>query len=73
MPIEQTCGQDDDRKARGPAADGIAPDIVNLAFGILLGTIAVSVALAFALGSRDVAAREVEGWLRKLRGPRGTQ
>jgi Mechanosensitive ion channel, conserved TM helix len=53
--------------AMGLRQMGIAPDIVNLTFGILLGAIAVSVALAFGLGSRDVAAREVEGWLSKLR------
>lgn len=39
---------------------GIADDIVNLAFGLLLGAIAVAVALAFGLGGRDIAARELE-------------
>ena len=47
---------------------GIAEDIVNLAFGILLGTIAVAAALAFGLGARDIAAREVDGWLKSARG-----
>ena len=47
---------------------GIAEDIVNLAFGILLGTVAVAAALAFGLGARDIAAREVEGWLKSARG-----
>jgi hypothetical protein len=42
---------------------GIAQDIVNLAFGLLLGAVAVSVALAFGLGSREIASREVERWL----------
>jgi hypothetical protein len=46
---------------------GIAQDIVNMAFGIVLGTIAVAAALAFGLGSRDIAARELEGWLKKIR------
>jgi TRAP-type mannitol/chloroaromatic compound transport system permease small subunit len=46
---------------------GIADDIVNLAFGIVLGTIAISAALAFGLGSRDIAARELDGWLKKIR------
>ncbi len=58
--------------AMGLRQMGIAPDIVNMAFGILLGAIAVSVALAFGLGSRDVAAREVDGWLKRLRGPKNT-
>lgn len=38
---------------------GIASDIVNLAFGLLLGAIAVAVALAFGLGSRDIAREQV--------------
>ncbi|MCH7609171.1 MAG: mechanosensitive ion channel [Chloroflexi bacterium] len=43
---------------------GIAEDIVNLAFGIMLGAIGIAVALAFGLGGRDVAAKEIEKWLR---------
>jgi len=46
---------------------GIAEDIVNLAFGLVLGAIAVAAALAFGLGSRDIAAREVERWLESMR------
>lgn len=42
---------------------GIASDIVNLAFGLLLGAIAVAIALAFGLGSRDIAADQVRDWL----------
>lgn len=42
---------------------GIASDIVNLAFGLLLGAIAVAIALAFGLGSRDIAAGQVREWL----------
>lgn len=42
---------------------GIASDIVNLAFGLLLGAIAVAIALAFGLGSRDIAAAQVREWL----------
>ncbi|OLT58070.1 mechanosensitive ion channel [Moorena bouillonii] len=42
---------------------GIAPDIVNLAFGLLLGAIAVAIALAFGLGGRDVAGEQVREWL----------
>lgn len=54
--------------AMGLRQMGIANDIVNLAFGLLLGAIAVAIALAFGLGARDLAHREVEGWLRGLRG-----
>ena len=42
---------------------GIASDIVNLAFGLLLGAIAVAIALAFGLGSRDIAAEQMREWL----------
>ena len=38
---------------------GIASDIINLAFGLLLGAIAVAVAIAFGLGGRDLAAQQV--------------
>lgn len=41
---------------------GIAPNIVNLAFGLLLGAIAVAIAIAFGLGGRDVAAEELRSW-----------
>jgi hypothetical protein len=46
---------------------GVAEDIVNMAFGIVLGAIAVSAALAFGLGSRDIAARELERFLESVR------
>ncbi|MBF2062861.1 MAG: mechanosensitive ion channel [Calothrix sp. C42_A2020_038] len=42
---------------------GVAPDIVNLAFGLLLGAIAVAIALAFGLGGRDIARSQVQEWL----------
>jgi Conserved TM helix len=42
---------------------GVASDIVNLAFGLLLGAIAVAIALAFGLGGRDIAAEQVRSWL----------
>jgi hypothetical protein len=42
---------------------GIASQIVNLAFGLLLGAIAVAIALAFGLGARDIAATQVREWL----------
>jgi hypothetical protein len=42
---------------------GVATDIVNLAFGLLLGAIAVAVAIAFGLGGRDVAGDQLREWL----------
>jgi len=46
---------------------GLANDIINLAFGLLLGAVAVAAALAFGLGAREIAARHLEGWLESLR------
>jgi hypothetical protein len=46
---------------------GIASEIVNLAFGLLLGAIAVAIALAFGLGGRDVAAEQVRDLLSSFR------
>lgn len=52
--------------AMGLHAMGIAEDIVNLAFLLSLGAIAVAFALAFGLGGRDAAGRELEDWFKKL-------
>lgn len=41
---------------------GIAEDIVNTTFALLVGAIAVAAALAFGLGARDLAGRELERW-----------
>lgn len=43
---------------------GLANEIINLAFGLVVGAIAVAVAIAFGLGSRDAAGRQVEEWVR---------
>lgn len=56
--------------AMGLRQMGIADDIVNLAFGLLLGAVAVAVALAFGLGARDTAGREVEAMLSRARAAR---
>jgi hypothetical protein len=53
--------------AMGLRAMGIADDIVNLAFGLTLGAVAVAVALSFGLGGRDAAGRQMEHWLSRLR------
>jgi len=47
---------------------GIADEIVTLAFGSLLGSIAVAAAIAFGIGSKDIAGREVDAWVKKLKG-----
>jgi hypothetical protein len=46
---------------------GIASNIVNLAFGLLLGAIAVAIALAFGLGARDIAAEQLREWLAEFK------
>jgi len=46
---------------------GLANEIINLAFGLLLGAIAVALALAFGLGGREAAARELEDWLKSVK------
>jgi hypothetical protein len=53
--------------ALGLRAMGIADDIVNLAFGLTLGSVAVAVALSFGLGGREAAGKLAEHWLEKIR------
>ncbi len=45
---------------------GLANEIITLAFGLLLGAIAVAFALAFGLGCREIAAEATRSWLEKL-------
>ena len=45
----------------------VAPGIVNLAFGLLLGAVAVAIAIAFGLGGRDVANEQLKNWLNQFR------
>ena len=42
---------------------GLASSIIDLAFGLTVGGIALAAALAFGLGGREVAGRELEGWV----------
>jgi hypothetical protein len=53
--------------AMGLQQMGVATDIVNLAFGLLLGSIAVAIALAFGLGGRDIAAEQIRAWLENFK------
>jgi hypothetical protein len=41
---------------------GIANEIINLAFGLLLGAVAVSIAISFGIGGREIAARKLSEW-----------
>ena len=45
---------------------GIADDIINLAFGITLGAIALTVVLAFGLGGRESAGKQMAKILDKF-------
>jgi hypothetical protein len=44
----------------------LANDIVNIAFGLVIGSVAVAVAIAFGLGGRDSAARLLNDWHEKF-------
>lgn len=46
----------------------IAPEIVNAAFILTLGAVAVATAIAFGLGGRDVAREISQSWYAKRRG-----
>lgn len=46
---------------------GIANEIVELAFGLILGAIAVAVALSYGLGGREAAGEHFKDIVRKLR------
>jgi Conserved TM helix len=46
---------------------GISTNIVNLAFGLLLGAVAVAIAIAFGLGGRDVAAENLRDWVKPFK------
>lgn len=41
---------------------GLANDIIVLAFGLVLGAVAVAIAIAFGIGGRDAAKKLLERW-----------
>lgn len=45
---------------------GIADDIINLAFGITLGTVALTIVLSFGLGGREAAGEQMKKILDKF-------
>ncbi|MFT5426372.1 MAG: hypothetical protein ACI9ZT_001313 [Gammaproteobacteria bacterium] len=53
--------------AMGLRSMGIADDIVNMAFGLTLGAVAIAIALSFGLGGREAAGKQMEYWLSNLR------
>ena len=46
---------------------GLANEIISIAFGLILGSLAVALALAFGLGGRDVAAKHLEEWTKSFK------
>ncbi len=46
---------------------GFANDIINMAFGLLLGAVAVAIAIAFGVGGREFAARKLQDWETSLK------
>lgn len=53
--------------AMGLKAMGLADEIVNLAFGLTLGALAIAFALAFGLGGREAAAQQLQNWMNRIR------
>ncbi len=45
---------------------GLANEIIVIAFSFLLGSIAVAAAIAFGIGGKDLAAKKLEEWNKKV-------
>ena len=54
-------------------AIGIANEIITLAFGLTLGAVAVAAAVAFGVGGRDLAAKQLHEWHQALQEKPGGQ
>ncbi|MBU2677998.1 MAG: mechanosensitive ion channel [Gammaproteobacteria bacterium] len=52
--------------AMGLKAMGLADNIVTMAFGFTIGSVAVASALAFGLGGKDAAKAIADGWAQKI-------
>ena len=53
--------------AMGLQEMGIASEIINLAFGLLLGAVAVAIAIAFGVGCKDIAAKKAQKFLDEIK------
>lgn len=53
--------------AMGLRSMGLADNIVNMAFGFTLGSVAVAAALAFGMGGRDAAKSIADGWAARIK------
>jgi hypothetical protein len=45
---------------------GLANEIISIAFGLLLGAVAVAGAIAFGIGGREIAARKLNEWTKSI-------
>ena len=45
---------------------GLANEIINLAFGLMLGAIAVAAAIVFGIGGRDLAKYQLDKWYKTV-------
>lgn len=45
---------------------GLANEIITLAFGLVLGAVAVAAAIAFGIGSRELAGEAVKRWVERF-------
>ncbi|MGI9270768.1 MAG: mechanosensitive ion channel [Woeseiaceae bacterium] len=52
--------------AMGLKAMGLADNIVTMAFGFTIGSVAIAAALAFGLGGRDAAKAIADGWAERI-------
>jgi len=52
--------------AMGLKTMGLADNIVNMAFGFTIGSVAIATALAFGLGGRDAAKLVADNWASKV-------
>jgi len=52
--------------AMGLKTMGIGDEIINMAFGITLATVAITIALSFGLGGREAAGKQMERILNKF-------
>ncbi len=46
---------------------GLANEIITIAFGCVLGAVAVAAAIAFGIGGREIAGKELEKWVKNLK------
>jgi hypothetical protein len=45
---------------------GLATEIITIAFGLLLGSLAVAFAIAFGMGGKEFASRKIEEWMKAI-------